>query len=261
MPEASSSFGAVASDGWLYVYGGHVVRTHSYSTEAVSGKFNRLNLADGRTWESLPDGPKLQGMNLVAHRGRVYRVGGMQPLNAPGQAQDIRSVAEVARFDPATRRWEALAPLNDARSSHDVAVVGDTLFVVGGWNLRGSQPTEWPDGMEVMDLSAATPAWRRVPQPFKRRALTATALDGKVYVLGGFDEQSQVVRRVSIYDVASAQWSVGPDLPGGTMSGFGPAACVVDGRLFVSIDDGSVYRLDGAVWQLVGKGTPRIVHR
>ena len=103
-----SSFGAAASDGWLYVYGGHVVPTHSYSTEAVSGKFNRLRLADGKTWERLPDGPPLQGLNLAAHGGKIYRVGGMQPLNKPGEPQDIRSVADVARFDPATGKWEAL---------------------------------------------------------------------------------------------------------------------------------------------------------
>ena len=36
MPVAASSFGAVGSDGWLYVYGGHIARVHTYSTEAVS---------------------------------------------------------------------------------------------------------------------------------------------------------------------------------------------------------------------------------
>jgi hypothetical protein len=36
LPEPTSSFGAVASNGWLYVYGGHVARTHTYATTAVS---------------------------------------------------------------------------------------------------------------------------------------------------------------------------------------------------------------------------------
>jgi hypothetical protein len=261
MPEPTSSFGAVVSDGWVYVYGGHVVRTHSYSTDAVSGRFSRLRLGGNGAWERLPDGPKLQGLNLVAHRGKVYRVGGMQPQNKPGEPQDIRSVADVARFDPATNRWEALPPLPMPRSSHDVALVGDKLIVVGGWTLRGKEATLWPEGMDVMDLSAPTPVWTRVAQPFKRRALTAAAHDGKVYVLGGFDDRSQVVRGVSIYDVASGQWTAGPDLPGGQMSGFGPAACVVGSRLLVSIDDGSLHRLGATGWDLVGRTTARIVHR
>ena len=263
LPEATSSFGAAASDGWLYVYGGHVVPTHSYSTEAVSGRFNRLRLADGKTWERLPDGPPLQGMNLVAHGGKVYRIGGMQPRNKPGEPQDIHSVNDVARFDPATGKWEALPPLPVPRSSHDVVVIGNTLIVVGGWTLKGKERTEWPDSMELLDLSASTLTWQRVPQPFKRRALIAAAVGGKVHVLGGFDEKSQVVRGSSIYDLASRTWSSGPDLPGGKMNGFGPAAVVVRDKLYVSVDDGGLYRESGGTpaWTKVGQATPRIVHR
>ena len=260
LPEPASSFGAVASDGWLYVYGGHVARTHNYSTEAVSGRFSRLNLAN-LTWERLPDGPRLQGMNLAVHAGAIYRVGGMQPQNKPGEMQDTQSIADVARFSPGAHEWTALPPLPAPRSSHDVVVVGDTLIVVGGWALKGRDKTEWPTTMELLDLSAAQPAWRSVPQPFKRRALVAAALDNKVYVIGGFDERSQVVRGVSVYDVASGTWSSGPDLPGGSMNGFGPAACVLGRDLYVSIDDGGLYRLAGTAWTPVGRTTPRIVHR
>jgi hypothetical protein len=263
LPEATSSFGAAATDGWLYVYGGHVVPTHSYSTEAVSGRFNRLRLADGKTWEQLPDGPPLQGMNLVAHGGKVYRVGGMQPRNKPGEPQDIHSVNDVARFDPATGKWEALPPLPVPRSSHDVVVIGNTLIVVGGWTLKGRERTEWPDSIELLDLSASTLAWQRAPQPFKRRALIAAAVGDKVHVLGGFDEKSQVVGGSSIYDFATRTWSPGPDLPGGKMNGFGPAAVVLRDKLYVSVDDGGLYRESGGTpaWTKVGQATPRIVHR
>ncbi len=263
LPEATSSFGAAASDGWLYVYGGHVVPTHSYSTEAVSGRFNRLRLADGKTWERLPDGPPLQGMNLAAHGGKIYRVGGMQPRNKPGEPQDIHSIADVARFDPATAKWETLPPLPVPRSSHDVVVVGNTLVVVGGWTLKGKEKTEWPDSIELLDLSASSLTWKRAPQPFKRRALVATAVDGKIHVIGGFDERSQVVRGSSTYDMASGEWSKGADLPGGAMNGFGPATTVVGRSLYVSVDNGGLYRLssDGSTFTKVGQATPRIVHR
>lgn len=263
LPEATSSFGAVATDGWLYVYGGHIAPTHVYSSEAVSGRFSRLNLADGKTWEDLPGGPPLQGMNLAAHGGKIYRVGGMQPQNRPGDPQDVRSVADVARFDPSTRRWESLPSLPTPRSSHDVAVVRDRLFVVGGWTLKGNERTEWPDSMDVLDLSAPMLSWKRVPQPFKRRALITAARNGRVFVLGGFNEKSQVVHRVEIYDVRRDTWSSGPNLPGGPMNGFGPAACAAGGDLYVSVEDGGLYRLNDAaeVWEQVGSATPRIVHR
>ena len=151
LPQATSSFGAVESGGWLYVYGGHISPTHSYSTEAVSGRFSRLNLSSG-AWEELPGGPPLQGMNLTAHAGKVYRVGGMAPRNKPGDAADNHSTAECARFDPAAGKWEALPPLPQPRSSHDVVVVGDQLIVVGGWNMKGSEQ-EWVETLAVLDLS------------------------------------------------------------------------------------------------------------
>jgi outer membrane protein assembly factor BamB len=263
LPEAAASFGAVAADGWLYVYGGHVVATHRYSTEAVSGRFSRTRLTDMKTWETLPAGPPVQGMNLAAYDGKVYRVGGMQPQNKPGEPEKLQSIADGARFDPATGRWEALPPLPVPRSSHDVVVIGHQLFVVGGWTMKANGPTEWPKTMEVLDLAAEKPEWRSVAQPFTRRAFIAAAFDDRIYVLGGFDEKSRVVRGSSIYDVARGTWSDGPALPGGAMNGFGPAAAAAQGRLFVSVDDGSVHRLSaaGTSWEPVGRATPRIVHR
>jgi outer membrane protein assembly factor BamB len=85
-----------------------------------------------------------------------------------------------------------------------------------------------------------------------------------MYVLGGFDEHGDVVRTVSIYDPAAGGWSEGPLLPGGAATdGFAPAACVHDGKLYVSVADGGLYRLDerGQRWQKAGQATPRVAHR
>ena len=108
LPQAASSFGSVVSDGWLYIYGGHIAPTHSYSTAAVSGEFHRLRLNGTPQWEKLPGGPPMQGMNLAAANGKIYRIGGMSPRNSPGAPADNYSTAENARFDPATGKWEAL---------------------------------------------------------------------------------------------------------------------------------------------------------
>ena len=46
------------------------------------------------------------------------------------------------------------------------------------------------------------------------------------------------------------------------MNGFGPAAAALDGQLYVSVDDGGLYRLGTAnAWEPIGRATPRIVHR
>jgi N-acetylneuraminic acid mutarotase len=264
LPHAVSSLGAIVSDGYLYVYGGHAGKTHTYSTKDVLGTFHRLKLDGGTQWEELPGGPILQGMNLAAHRGKIYRVGGMRPRNEPGQPSDNVSVVEAARYDPKAGQWEPLPPLPAGRSSHDVVVVGDQLVVVGGWQSRGrGVPPRWHDTAVVLDLSAKQLEWREIPQPFQRRALTAAVVGEKVYVLCGLDAKGDLNNRVDVLDVPTGKWSQGPDVPGERV-GFSPAATTVDNSLVISTSDGKVYRLsqDGQAWELLAEGTSkRIVHR
>lgn len=268
LPEASSSLGAVVSEGFLYVYGGHIAPVHTYSTDTASGRFHRLAIEDApakrAAWEKLASGPRLQGMNLAAHRGQIYRVGGMESRNAPGEDADNVSVATVARFDPATASWTNLPPLPQPRSSHDVVSLGAKLYVVGGWNMLGADDgEEWCDTMEVLNLAAPAPAWQSIPQPFTRRALIAAAFKHRLWVIGGFTDDEEVSRQVDIFDPAQGTWGRGPDLPAGGVNGFAPAACVFDGRLLVSVADGSLLELDeqAGAWTKVAHASPRIVHR
>lgn len=263
LKEATSSFGAAVDANWLYIYGGHIANTHNYSVEAVSGRFGRMNLETG-AWEELPGATKLQGMNLASHGGKIYRVGGMEPRNKAGEKADNHSVAEVARFDPAKKQWEALAPLPEGRSSHDVVVIGDQLIVTGGWTMKGKHGGQtWAKTTCIMDLSAAKPTWREVPQPFQRRALIAAAHNGKMYVIGGITEPGAVSQEVDIYDPAKNEWTKGPAMPGTPMESFAPAAVSAGGRLYVSQGDGGLLRLapEGAKWIAMARTSPRLAHR
>jgi len=264
LPEATSSFGSAVSDGWLYVYGGHVSPTHVYSTDAVSGRFHRAKLDGDIEWEELPSGVAVQGMNLAAHDGWIYLVGGMAPQNAPDEPTDNRSIDSVARFHPKKGEWQELPALPKPRSSHDVVVVGDELLVVGGWTMLEGGKQDWSETMLTMDLSKKKLAWEEKPQPFIRRALMAAAFDGKMYVVGGFTDKSEVKRTVSIYDPMAEEWSEGPELPeGGRTVGFAPAVGVHEGRLYVSVSDGTVWRLNeaGTAWEKAAEGAPRVAHR
>ena len=115
-----------------------------------------------------------------------------------------------------------------------------------------------------MDLSAEKLEWIEKPAPFLRRALMAAAFKSKVYVVGGFTDQHQVERAVSIYDPVSEAWSEGPELPeGDPTAGFAPAVTVHAGSLYVSVSDGTLWRLKagGNAWEQVARTTPRLAHR
>lgn len=265
LPESITSFGACAADGYVYVYGGHSGKTHTYSHDTTLGKFRRLRPGTDTTWQELPESLHLQGLALVAHKGKVIRVGGMEPRNKQGEESNNHSTASVQVFDPAASKgkWADLPPLPAPRSSHDAVVVGDTLVVAGGWNMKGKGSTpEWHDTFHTLNLADPKAKWTSEKQPFERRALTAAAFDGKTYMIGGLGKDSMTDTAVNVFDPKTGKWSDGPDFPAGTMNGFTPASVVVGKSLYLSPYDGVVYKLDGDKWAEVGKlTTPRFVHR
>ncbi len=259
-PIKVSSFGAASCEGYLYVYGGHSGKTHTYSTEDVIGKFYRVKLSGG-AWEELPGGPIAQGLPLVAYKGKLIRVGGMQPRNKPGDKADNHSLTEVAMYDPATRKWTQLPPLPEGRSSHDAVLAGEQLVVVGGWNQRGSAGVTWHDTTLVLDLTNPAAKWQAIPQPFKRRALGAGYVDGKVVVVAGLGADGPS-GRVEILDLKSGKWTEGPAFPGSARNGFSPAVCVTGGKLYASGMDGKLHCLVDGKWEQVGiQQIKRLVHR
>ncbi len=257
LPEPVSSFGGAVCDGWLYVYGGHIGTEHDHSKENLSAHFRRVKLNGGNAWEELPMQTPLQGLPLVTHGGKLYRVGGMNARNTLDKPEDLHSVAEFACYDPATSKWADMPPLPEARSSHDAVVIGDTLYVVGGWTLNGPREGEWLPTAWAFDLAKPDAKWQAIAAPtFKRRALAVATWDRKLVALGGMNENAKVSKNAFVLDPATNQWTALPDLPGeGQMRGFGVSAWDLAGGLFVSGADGIVSRLadDGASWESAGK--------
>lgn len=253
LPEAVSSFGGVVHHGWLYVYGGHIGAEHDHSAANLSRSFLRIRLGGGTSWESLPMQTPLQGLALVAHGDKIYRVGGLSARNLNVETdEDLHSTAEFAEYDPESRLWAALPPLPNPRSSHNAVVLGDRLYVFGGWQLAGKPPGDWQSEALVYDFAEQQAGWQTLPAPpFKRRALAASHWQDKLVALGGMGDDGKISRRVDFFDPRTGSWSQGPDLPGHGMAGFGISACNLDGELYVSGIQSTVFRLgdNGTRWE------------
>ena len=173
-------------------------------------------------WEELPMQTPLQGLALVAHDGKLYRVGGMNARNATtDDEEDLHSTDEFAQYDPATKKWTALAPLPAPRSSLNAVVIGERIYVTGGWTLNGSRKGEWLDDSLVYDF--ADPSCRLANVCRSKRSSAAlwppSQWHGKLARgLGGMNEKGKVSRRVDFFDPATGQWTAGPKLPGSGMS-------------------------------------------
>lgn len=265
MPEALASFGAAECDGWLYTYGGHTGRAHAHSRDNLSQSFRRVKIQENSDWEELPMQTPLQGLALVSHQGKIYRIGGLNARNAKDEDDDLHSVSDFACFDPVEKKWIALPSLPEARSSHDAVVIGDYLYVVGGWTLSGDDDGEWIDNAYRFDLADTTKSWEPITTaPFHRRALAASHWQGKLVVICGMDNESEISQNVDCYDPETGEWAQLADYPGSGMDGFGVSAWNKNGQLYACGAEGVLYRLaeDGKSWISAQElETPRFFHR
>ena len=265
LPHGITSFGAALVGQNVYVCEGQLGPAHEYSLEGQSDRLLRLDLKAPKKWEEVGTVPNRAGLGMVAYEGKVYRVGGFEARNKQGEPADLHSTRDFACFDPATGHWEELPPLPQPRSSHDAVMAGSRLIVVGGWDLRGKEPSIWHDSAVEIDLSSTHPEWKELPPPpFRRRALAVGESRGKIYVLGGMEEKGGPTTTTFVLDLASGKWSPGPKLPGEGLEGFGGTAATCAGRLYATTLSGklSVLSEDGREWQNAGHlAGPRFFHR
>lgn len=275
MSTAVTSFGAAVTENQLYTYGGHQSSSHSWSLQTTSGELHRIDLNKPKDWERLAPGPQLQSPGLAAKDGKVYLIGGMQPQNKQGESPVLKSLDHAMVFDSKTGVWQDLPKLPEVRSSHEVVIYDNQLYVIGGWPLdttKDSKDQEPDDRHQkrdfhqtflVLDLAKPETGWKSFEQPFQRRAIAVVANQGKLYVMGGMDSDNKVSAEVNVYDIAAKTWSKLPDLPvDGRMKAFATAACELNGEVIASPRGGKIFALRDGKWKEAGKlKQPRFFHQ
>eukprot|EP00900_Chrysochromulina_parva_P011057 jgi/Chrpa1/19953/Chrysochromulina_OHIO_Genome00004853-RA len=152
---------AAALDGNLYVVGGG---------EDSDGR-NSVARYDPATdaWEGVAPHPvaKIHASAAAVLDGKLYVMGGA----VPGLGTSSEQLSGVARYDPATNAWEAVASLSTARSWPTAVVLDGALYAMGGYVGEGR-------GLgSVERYDSAADAWEAVP---------SMALTQRGYVMSGF---------------------------------------------------------------------------
>lgn len=144
--------------------------------------------------------------------------------------------------------WAAAPPMHQARAAHAVVSAGDAIYALAGTG-EGRLPVR-----EVERFDGEM--WRRettLPGD-GLNAPAAAYLDGKIYLIGGFNTTTNVPSAgVLIYDTEAGTWSEAAPLPAPRG---GHAAVVSGGRIHVigggnsssTINDHSVYDPASDAW-------------
>ena len=111
---------------------------------------------------------------MVSANGKLYVAGGYY------RGQPLKS---VECFDPMTRVWTTIAPMNEARDNLGLAVLGDKLYAIGG----SVPPGQCLSSVECLDLSIPNGQWTPVASmTMPRNGFGIVVAGGKIYAIGGW---------------------------------------------------------------------------
>ena len=134
-------------------------------------------------------------------------------------------------YDPETDIWTTKTPMPTLRTSFGITTYESKIYVIGGsiadsysgWNITGLN--------EVYD--PATDTWEtKTPMPTPRMWLDANTVNGKIYLIGGFNYTWPYysLDENEVYDPATDTWTTKTPIPNATE---GYASAVVDNKIYV----------------------------
>lgn len=91
------------------------------------------------------------------------------------------------------------------------------------------------------------------PMPHPQNEAATAVLDGKIYVIGGFEKDGDPTTRVQVYDPSTDTWSEGPSLKE-TIHHAG--AAVAGGRIYL-VGGFRIHSESAIRWIMCGRSIPR----
>jgi Kelch motif protein len=186
-----------------------LVVSHGF-TQAGDNNDTRIYDMDTNTWfDPAPVPPPSANRSELAgaaHGALHYAVGGRGVMCVGGVCADL----EV--YDPVANTWSALQPMPTPRAGLAAVAFGDRIYAIGG--RSGFMPGIGPplDAVEAYDIDAAV--WVPLaPLPFPVMDTAATAIGGKIYVIGVDAGSGAPMNTVQIYNIAYNTWSLGQPMP------------------------------------------------
>lgn len=187
--------------------------------EFGGGKLTSLRPVSLGCWATQAPAPfAVLDASGAAIDGKFYAVGGK---NSSGHLNTLLI------YDPAANTWSQGPNLpSEAVENPAVTAINGKLYVFGGSTA--------PFSGAVANATVYDPAvnsWTQLADmPTARGGVTAQAINGLIYVIGGMNEQGASLNVVEVYNPATNSWQVAPPL---TYVRDNPGSAVLDGKIYV----------------------------
>lgn len=195
----------------------------AYCVVRVSWEPRPLASAKWETKNPLPTG--MFAAHAVVARGSLFVIGG---------AHEATTLETCFVYSGADDRWAARPALpktddgEPGRYSGAVAVLGEKIYLAGGWRKNPPLPT---DTLLVYDVKGARWMTGAAPLPTRSGSSAAAALGDRLYVLTGWDGVDGFPKCFFAYDTVQDRWHELKPPPHGHID---PAMAAIDGKLYVA---------------------------
>ncbi|KAL0933775.1 kelch repeat-containing protein [Colletotrichum truncatum] len=198
------------------------------------------------TWRTVAPLPRaMNHVNVATVGGKIYAFGGLDDGGADQMV--LRAVPDSYVYDVGTNFWKPLPPLPDEpRGMAAMGVHEGKIFLAGGFTalgMRGQGPHASVANVSIFDTVSSK--WLPVPDkakliPGPRDHAGYAVVDGKMYVVGGFDHGAPNPRgTVFILDLSNLEkgWETSKALMPRPRGGF--AFGVAGGKLYTFGGEGN----------------------
>jgi N-acetylneuraminic acid mutarotase len=200
---------APATGGTPFVLRGRGFGTLANTSVSIGGNLATLTSV---TWDRIDGFTPVESSPTTALEDIVVTV---------GTASDTLPAAFRFLFAPGLEpgRWDALSSLGTPLGEVAAGVINGVMYLVG----EGHNSTFAFDAVNRQWLST------KPMRPFPGTHHSAEVLDGKLYLIGGLDNNSE--GRVQYYDPVANNWGIGTSMP---WSAGSVSTAVIGGKIYVA---------------------------
>ncbi len=252
LPDATSSMGVVAANGYLYAVGGSVTSGYSsYYTDEVAAAPIQADGSLGSWDTSLEELPTATTTVALATDGHCLVVAGGY-TSSDSTAEEVYT-AELYG-DGTIAPWVQQEDLPSGRSYAQAAVLQGYVYLIGGEGRTSSYSTDPQDDVYYAKLGpdCGISGWASTSSlPSARSSHAVTTAGGHLYVLGGDTSSgtsSRVYRAILGNNGMVTSWSTESSMPD---SRYGHGAVAVDGYIIVGGGRDSYYDYDDTYYGVI----------
>ncbi|XP_067121381.1 kelch-like protein diablo [Centruroides vittatus] len=175
----------------------HVLLQHPSSTT--------LNSIDSSsTDDNCINIPRVRGALQLPNTSVILAIGGINP----SREEEIAKGIIVLRYDPIENIWEQWDKMPIHRHHHCTVMLEDKLYIIGGCDARDTMLRYLVPCRSCFRYDLKDNEWSRIADMKHARLYHGAAeIDGKIYVVGGKDDNGKLLSSVECYTPATDCWT------------------------------------------------------